>query len=211
MLQHLLRARDAPAVVVLTASENEEDLLEAVRLGARGIVLKAMAPKTIERCIRAVYEGREWLTVEGQDLAARLAQRQRVEAELAERLTPRELEIVRNLAGQLDNDEIARNLKLSVGTVKIHLHHIYTKLGVTWARRTSEVPEEEGLLSRILASAESRQNCNHDDKNEMNGKLNKKTSCGIASISGPHPCARPDDRDGLFLASSTLCHESDDS
>ena len=130
VLHHQLRARDGPAIVVLTASEDEEDLLEAVRLGARGIVLKVMAPRTIERCIRAVYEGREWLTVEGQDLAARLAQRQQVEAELAERLTPRELEIVRSLVGQLDSDEIARDFKLSVGTVKIHLHHIYTKLGV---------------------------------------------------------------------------------
>lgn len=128
---HHLQSRDAPAVVVLTASENEEDLLEAVRLGARGVVLKAMAPRTLERCIRAVYEGRQWLTVEGQDLAARLAQRQDVEAELAQRLTPRELEILRNLAGHLDNDEIAQNLGLSVGTVKIHIHHVYTKLGVS--------------------------------------------------------------------------------
>jgi len=126
-----LRSRDSPAVLVLTASENEEDLLEAVRLGARGVVLKAMAPRTLERSIRALYEGNEWLDVEGQDLKARLAQRQKVEGELAARLTPRELEIVRSLAGQADSDEIARNFGLSVGTVKIHLHHIYTKLGVS--------------------------------------------------------------------------------
>jgi len=131
VLQHQLRARNPPAIVVLTASENEEDLLEAVRLGARGIVLKATAPSTLERCIRAVHQGGKWLTVEGQDLALRLAQRQGAETQLAERLTPRELEILRSLAGQLDNEEIARNLRLSVGTVKIHLHHVYTKLGVT--------------------------------------------------------------------------------
>jgi DNA-binding NarL/FixJ family response regulator len=131
ILQHQLRSRAGPGIVVLTASENEEDLLEAVRLGARGIVLKAMAATTLEKCIRAVYEGGQWLTVDGQDLSVRLAQRQRAEAELAERLTPREVEILRNLAAQLDNDEIARNFRLSVGTVKIHLHHIYTKLGVT--------------------------------------------------------------------------------
>ena len=139
VLHHLQRSRDAPAVVVLTASENEEDLLEAVRLGARGIVLKAMAPKTIERCIRAVYEGREWLAVEGQDLAVRLAQRQRVEAELAERLTPRELEIVRHLAGQLDNDEIARNPQVErrhgQDPCPSHLYEAWSER----ARRTSEV------------------------------------------------------------------------
>lgn len=121
---------DAPAVVVLTASENEEDLLEAVRLGARGVVLKAMAPKTLQRCIRAVYEGRQWLTVEDQDLGARLDRRRQTEEKLAMKLTPRELEIVRNLAALLDNDEIATRLGLTVGTVKIHIHHIYSKLQV---------------------------------------------------------------------------------
>jgi len=129
-LLNRLRPDDAPAVVVLTASENEEDLLEAVRLGARGVVLKAMAPKTLQRCIRAVYEGGHWLTVEDQDLGARLDRRRQTEEKLAAKLTPRELEIVRNLAAQLDNDEIATRLGLTVGTVKIHIHHIYSKLQV---------------------------------------------------------------------------------
>jgi DNA-binding NarL/FixJ family response regulator len=129
VLTHLT-GDDAPAVVVLTASENEEDLLEAVRLGARGVVLKAMAPRTLQQCIRSVYQGREWLTVDDQDLSARLARRRRAETELAERLTPRELEIVRSLAGQLDNDEIAKKLGLPVGTVKIHIPHIDSKLAV---------------------------------------------------------------------------------
>jgi len=131
---HVLRdlpSHDAPAVIVLTASENEEDLLEAVRLGARGVVLKATAPRTLQQCIRAVYEGREWLMVDGQDLRARLDLRQQAETTLAEKLTPRELEILRSLAGNLDNDEVAANLGLAVGTVKIHIHHIYSKLGVT--------------------------------------------------------------------------------
>ena len=109
MLQEL-PSRDAPAVVLLTASEDEEHPLEAVRLGERGIVLKVMAPRTLERCIRAVYEGREWLTVEGQDLAARLAQRRSIEAGLAQRLTPPKLEVVRHLAKQRDSAEIARYL-----------------------------------------------------------------------------------------------------
>lgn len=129
LLRHLA-ARRAPAVVVLTASDNEEDLLEAVRLGARGVVLKAVAPRTLERCIRTVHSGGEWLTVEGQDLATRLRQRQMAERRMAERLTSRELEVMRLLTSQLENEEIARRLGVSSGTVKIHIHRVYTKLGV---------------------------------------------------------------------------------
>jgi DNA-binding NarL/FixJ family response regulator len=118
----------APAVVVLTASQEEDDLLDAARLGARGIVLKAMAPRVLEDCIRTVYAGGRQLSVDGVDLSRRLEQRQTVETELEKILTPRELEILRLVAVRLDNQEIAARLSISVGTVKIHLHHVYEKL-----------------------------------------------------------------------------------
>jgi DNA-binding NarL/FixJ family response regulator len=117
-----------PAVVVLTASQDEDDLIAAARLGARGIVLKAMAPRVLEDCIRAVHAGRLSLSVGGVDLSDRLAQRQSVENELQHILTPRELEIVRLVAARLDNQEVAARLLISVGTVKIHLHHVFEKL-----------------------------------------------------------------------------------
>ena len=117
-----------PAVVVLTASQDEDDLIAAARLGARGIVLKAMAPRVLEDCIRAVHAGGLSLSVDGVDLSDRLAQRQRVENELQHILTPREFEIVRLVAARLDNQEIAARLSISVGTVKIHLHHVFEKL-----------------------------------------------------------------------------------
>jgi DNA-binding NarL/FixJ family response regulator len=117
-----------PAVVVLTASQDEEDLIAAARLGARGIILKAMAPRVLEDCIRTVHAGGLALSVDGVDLSSRLAQRQNVEDELQRVLTPRELEIVRLVAARLDNQEIAARLSISVGTVKIHLHHVFDKL-----------------------------------------------------------------------------------
>jgi DNA-binding NarL/FixJ family response regulator len=123
-----------PAVVVLTASDDEEDLLAAVRLGARGVVLKAMAPRILEDCIRTVHGGGVWLRVEGVDLAERLGQRRGIEAELSALLTPRELEILRLAAAGLENDAIATKLDISVGTTKIHLHHIYDKLDLNGRR-----------------------------------------------------------------------------
>lgn len=130
VLRHL-GSRPSPAVVVLTASEDQEDLLEAARLGARGIVLKAVAPRTLERCIRTVHAGGEWLTVEGENLADRLTQRKGAETVMAQKLTSRELEVLRLLASHHDNEEIAQRLDLRVGTVKIHVHHVYQKLGLS--------------------------------------------------------------------------------
>jgi len=143
----LLRRLDPtkpPAVVVLTATHNEHVLLDAARLGARGIVLKAMAPRVLENCLRAVHEGRQWLTVDGVDLAQRLVQRQKVEAELARVLTPRELEIVRLVETHLDNEEIASRLSISVGTVKIHLHHVFDKLQLRGRHDLQQMLLEKG-------------------------------------------------------------------
>jgi len=123
-----LDPNERPSVVVLTASHDENDLLDAARLGARGIVLKAMAPRVLEECIRTVHQGSCSLNVDGVDFSKRVEERQSVENELAELLTPRELEIVRLVAARFDNQEIAERLSISVGTVKIHLHHIYDKL-----------------------------------------------------------------------------------
>ena len=120
-----------PSVVVLTASHEEDVLLDAARLGARGIVLKATAPRVLEECLRAVHRGETWLNVAGVDLAGRLAHGNSVELELERALTPREVEIVRLVALRLDNHEIADRLSISVGTVKIHLHHVYDKLGLS--------------------------------------------------------------------------------
>ena len=124
----LLRKLKPPAVVALTASQDEDDLIAAARLGARGIVLKAMAPRVLEDCIRAVHAGSLSLNVDGVDLSDRLARRQNVETELQSVLTPREFEILRLVAARLDNQEIAARLSISVGTVKIHLHHVFDKL-----------------------------------------------------------------------------------
>src|SRR5215218_2747418 len=63
-LLEALRHPDSPPAIVLTASEDEHDWLEAVRLGAKGVVLKAMAPATLARAIRAVATGRTWLIVD---------------------------------------------------------------------------------------------------------------------------------------------------
>jgi DNA-binding NarL/FixJ family response regulator len=87
-----------------------------------------MAPRVLEECIRAVHAGGSCLMVGDVDLSRRLSDRYSVETQLSELVTPRELEVVRLVAGRFDNQEIADRLAISIGTVKIHLHHVYDKL-----------------------------------------------------------------------------------
>jgi DNA-binding NarL/FixJ family response regulator len=115
-------------VVVLTASVDEDEWLDAAQLGARAVVLKAMAARVLEDCIRAVHAGEYELRVGDVDLSKRLVERRTAESALAALLTPREMEVVRLVASGLDNQEIAARLAISLGTAKIHLHHVYDKL-----------------------------------------------------------------------------------
>ena len=127
-------AGEAPGVrvVVLAGELDEEGLLEAVRLGARGVVLKETAPDALVRCVRAVHAGGQWLDnrVAGRALE-RLLARETARQQVAGVLTPREAELVELVGRGLRNKEIAARLGIGEGTVKVHLHRIYDKLGVT--------------------------------------------------------------------------------
>ncbi len=119
-------------VVLLTADLREDDLLEAVRLGVRGVILKDMAPEMLVRCIRTVHAGGQWLE---QHLAGwtldRLLAREAARQQVTRTLTQREIELVRLVADGLRNKEVAHRLGITEGTVKIHLHRIYDKLQVS--------------------------------------------------------------------------------
>jgi DNA-binding CsgD family transcriptional regulator len=79
-------------------------------------------------CVRAVHGGARHLVLNDEVLAQRLEERRAAEKELEQLLTSREIEILRLVALRLDNQQVAGRLGISVGTVKIHLHHIYAKL-----------------------------------------------------------------------------------
>jgi DNA-binding NarL/FixJ family response regulator len=126
VLQALAGRSEAPRVVLLTAALDEDELIDAVRLGARGVVLKEMAPQLLLEAVRRVAAGGEWLEEGlGGRAIKRLLARHRA---AAAGLTVREEEIVRLAARGLRNREIADELHISEGTVKMHLHHVFHKL-----------------------------------------------------------------------------------
>ena len=120
----------APRVVVLTAAHGD-DVIEAIRLGAKGVVLKETATRLLLRCVREVHAGRKWLersvAMETVDVLLHRDDKTRT---LAASLTPRELEVARFVAGGLRSKAVAAKLAISEGTAKLHLHNVYRKLGV---------------------------------------------------------------------------------
>src|SRR5215210_1971560 len=123
-------------VVLLTGSASDEQIARAVERGAWGLLLKESAPDTLMACLKTVAGGQRWLPEELVAPAVRRAAERRARDVRLERvLTAREYEIARLIAQGLSNKHISRQLSISEGTVKVHLHRIYEKLGAV--NRTS--------------------------------------------------------------------------
>jgi DNA-binding NarL/FixJ family response regulator len=129
VLRQLQLERSTTRVVVLTASESEE-VIAAIHMGVQGVVLKDMAPALVVRCVRAVNAGGKWIE---KVLATRaldqLLARRSTEQDVAV-LTRRELEVARLIAQGFSNKAVASKMSITEGTVKLHVHHVYEKLGV---------------------------------------------------------------------------------
>ena len=117
-------------VVILTVSDNAEDLVTAIRSGADGYLLKDMEPEDLLAAIDQTLNGS---TVIGERLNGLLARAIREEATVGQRdsatLTRREQEILNGLAQGLSNKLIARNLDITDATVKVHVKNLLKKLG----------------------------------------------------------------------------------
>jgi DNA-binding NarL/FixJ family response regulator len=121
--------------VVLLESEKREIVVQAFRLGARGVFSKNAPIKTLAKCISCVYEGQVWATAEElgfvlEALAAAPAVRPLGSRGLSQ-LSTREMDVVNCLAEGLSNREIAERLHLSRHTVKNYMFRIFDKLGVS--------------------------------------------------------------------------------
>jgi two-component system, NarL family, nitrate/nitrite response regulator NarL len=132
-----LAGADTPVfTILLTAAIERKQIVEALQLGARGVVLKEAATELLFRCIRCVMGGQFWV---GRESVSSLVKTLRELApgpgeEARKRkfgLTPRELEIVAVVVAGYTNKDIAQKFSISEQTVKHHLGNIFDKLGVS--------------------------------------------------------------------------------
>jgi DNA-binding NarL/FixJ family response regulator len=143
-LQRLQSSRSRTRIIVLTASEDKQEFVQAVRFGTSGIVLKQTATELLIKSIRKVHAGEIWL--DSNTTAAVMRQFATgdepsptpvgpvpVQARERDRtpLSQREREIVALVAQGFKNKEMAEKLFISEQTVKNHLHNIFDKLGVS--------------------------------------------------------------------------------
>ncbi len=139
ILQKMQTAQSPTKVIVLTASEDKNEFVQAMKLGTCGIVLKQSATELLFKSIRKVYEGEIWL--DSHTTAAVIRQFASGEepspspanGRARERLplSQREREIVTLVAQGFKNKEMAEKMFISEQTVKNHLHNIFDKLGVS--------------------------------------------------------------------------------
>lgn len=139
VLQSLQQSGRRTKVIVLTASEDKNEFVQAMKLGCSGIVLKQTATDLIVKSIRKVYSGEIWL--DSHTTAAVMRQfaspadmaSGNMNGKARERspLSAREREIVQLVAQGYKNKEMAEKMFISEQTVKNHLHNIFDKLGVS--------------------------------------------------------------------------------
>ena len=147
VMREIRRRHLSTRVVILTAAIGEDEMLEAVRLGVAGVVLKEMAPRLFVQCIRKVHAGEQWVENRSmREALERLLRREAGYQEAAETLTPREIQLVRMVAQGMRNREIAEQLHITEGTVKAHLHNVYRKLELETRVAVRRYAEKMGLL-----------------------------------------------------------------
>ena len=134
--EEISRALPETAVVMLTASEEEDDLFDSLRAGAQGYLLKEGDPSTLGDSLRGVLAGESAMTPRLltrilDEFRAPTRQRFRRGSPVASRLSTREWEVMELLAGGASTDEVAGRLFLSATTVRVHVSSVLRKLHVT--------------------------------------------------------------------------------
>jgi two-component system nitrate/nitrite response regulator NarL len=147
-LKAILKETSGTHVVMLTVSEDAEDLLTALRSGAQGYLLKNIDSEFLVASIRRAADGESVISPE---MTGKLVREVRAGAQPLppdHTLSPREREILQHLAKGASNKEIARALDVAESTVKIHVQHILRKLNLNSRVQAAVWAIERGVATR---------------------------------------------------------------
>ncbi|PXY97300.1 DNA-binding response regulator [Snodgrassella alvi] len=145
-LPQMINNNPQQVVLMLTVSEDGSDLLECMRLGARGYLLKNIDTEFLLDSIEKAISGDSVLSPEmTSKLVTRLRRQEQADEKITEPLTPREREILRWLARGNSNKVIARNLDVTESTIKVHVQNILRKLNVASRVQAAVYAIEHGL------------------------------------------------------------------
>lgn len=143
----ILDAHPTCKIVFLTMSEADDDLLDAIRSGAKGYLLKNMQPKKLVVALRSVQNGESALS---RSMTMRLMEEfsrpKKPETLPTNTLTHREMDVLRAIAAGLSNQEIAKQFFIAENTVKYHVHSILGKLGMSDRKEVAAYAREHGLI-----------------------------------------------------------------
>jgi two-component system NarL family response regulator len=134
-------------IVFLTMSEEDENLFDAIRSGAKGYLLKNMQPKKLVVALRSVQKGESAISrTMTLRLMDELSRTKKPEILQDVTLTHRELDVLRALASGMSNQEIAKKLVITENTVKYHVHSILGKLGLADRKEVAAYAREHNLM-----------------------------------------------------------------
>lgn len=154
VLKKLRAAGVTVPISMLTTSNEERDLVESLRNGAQGYLLKDMDPEELVAALHNIVKGETVVAPQLAGTLARVLQGNSDETEprtpLSD-LTPRETEIIEHLAIGQSNKVIARELGITDGTVKLHVKAILRKLGVSSRVEAAVIAVEQGLGRRRIS------------------------------------------------------------
>ncbi len=144
--RQILSENPACKIVFLTMSEEDDNLFDAIRAGAKGYLLKNMQPSKLVVALRSVQNGESALSRNmTMRLMEELSRTQKTETPTDATLTLREIDVIRALASGLSNAEIAQQLFISENTVKYHVHSALGKLGLNDRKQLAAYARDRGL------------------------------------------------------------------
>src|SRR5262245_5202250 len=135
LCEQLHQDSDGPTIILFAVADDDEQGINALAAGARGILQRSARPEDIARAVHVVYDGQIWaprhlIVAAWLGDMKRAAIERRTAAAIEPHLTARELEVLHHAAAGLGNKEVAKTLSISEATVKVHLTRIFQKLGL---------------------------------------------------------------------------------